>query len=150
MVCSMYVLWVLIHIAPYCCAMYVEHLLFYIQIREHNLELVTLMIHIKHKEKRFEHPNTNWHLGWGWQMTFSSKAQPRSWDLSRKSKGWFYHLFFSRTKKENWVSFVPGENLVKITGGIWRDFWAEKWQTTTRRVMKKIALQIILRFTNRN
>ena len=118
MVCSMYVLWVLIHIAPYCCAMY-KHLFFYIQIRVHNLELVTLMTHIKGKEKIFEHPNTNWHLGWGWQMTFSSKAQLRSWDLScRKSKGWFYHLFFSpRTKKENWVSFVC-ENLVKITVGI--------------------------------
>lgn len=130
MVCSMYVLWVLIHIAPYCCAMY-KHIFFYIQIRVHNLELVTLMTHIKGKEKIFEHPNTNWHLGWGWQMTFSSKAQLRSWDLScRKSKGWFYHLFFfSEDKKENWVSFVC-ENLVKITVGIWREFWAEKWQTT--------------------
>ena len=118
MVCSMYVLWVLIHIAPYCCAMY-KHIFFYIQIRVHNLELVTLMTHIKGKEKIFEHPNTNWHLGWGWQMTFSSKAQLRSWDLScRKSKEWFYHLFLSpRTKKENWVSFVC-ENLVKITVGI--------------------------------
>ena len=146
MVCSMYVLWVLIHIAPYCCAMY-KHIFFYIQIRVHNLELVTLMTHIKGKEKIFEHPNTNWHLGWGWQMTFSSKAQLRSWDLScRKSKGWFYHLFFLRGQKRKLSKFCVwksrenhGWDLAGILGG-----------KMTRRLMKKIALQIILRFTNMN